>query len=156
MRAPLRPAPLDFLKWYALLGATYVWFHWYNRLDKLTRVWLYAGLQLARSAAFTVLMPVTEIGAITLGAQALSRWVPYYSYRLGGTSWLNGQPQLIRLLFLIMFIAVLSATGSFHLTLAPATILIFLWCLFRARYEIRPVLATARRLDRSAAPKERR
>ncbi|MDE2347919.1 MAG: haloacid dehalogenase-like hydrolase [Gammaproteobacteria bacterium] len=155
LRAPLRPAPVDFLKWYALLGATHVWFRWYNRLDKRTRVWLYAGLQLARSAAFAVLVPVTGIGAIVLGAQALSRWVPYYSYRLGGTSWTNGQPQLIRLLFVITFIILLSATGGFHLNLAPTTILIVLWCLFRARYELGPVFSTARRLDKSATGKER-
>ena len=59
----------------------------YNRFDKGTRVWMFAGLQFARSAAFVALVPIGLIGAVALGAHVLAKWVPYYVYRLGGKEW---------------------------------------------------------------------
>jgi hypothetical protein len=81
------------------LLATHGWFAIYNRFDKGTRVWMFMGLQLARTAAFVTVVSITPIGAIALGAHVLAKWVPYYVYRLGGKEWPEAPFHLIRLLF---------------------------------------------------------
>ena len=73
---------VHFAGWVAVLILTYACFVFYNRLDKMTRVWLYPLLQFARSAAFTVVVPIEPAGVAALGAHVLSRWVPYQVYRL--------------------------------------------------------------------------
>ena len=53
---------VHFARWVAVLVLTYACFVFYNRLDKMTRVWLYPLLQLARSAAFAVVVPIEPMG----------------------------------------------------------------------------------------------
>jgi len=84
LRLPGRPPAADFLRWLAVLVATQLWFRLYNRVDKNTRVWMFPVLQLARSSAFVVLVPISLVGTIALSAHLFSRWVPYYVYRFGG------------------------------------------------------------------------
>ena len=85
-----------------MLLATHGWFTMYNRFDKGTRVWMFAGLQFARSAAFVALVPIGLIGAVALGAHVLAKWVPYCVYRLGGKDWPEAPFHLIRLLFFVV------------------------------------------------------
>jgi hypothetical protein len=145
-----RPAVTGFVAWAAVLLATHGWFLLYNRLDKGSRIWLFAGLQLARSAAFVAIVPVGLIGAIGIGAHVLARWAPYYLYRLGGKEWPDAPFHLIRLLFFIVLaVLVALATGWAVMTSATA-IAILLWNVYRARQELRTAVTAARRLDRSA------
>ncbi len=149
LRWPMAPAPADFVTWSAVLVATHGWFTMYNRVDKGTRVWMFAGLQFARSAAFVALVPIGAIGAIALGAHALAKWVPYYVYRLGGKAWPEAPFHLIRLLFF----AVLALSLGFALgpaSLLNGTALVLLaWNLFRARQELARALTAVKRLDRT-------
>jgi hypothetical protein len=46
----------------AVLISTYACFLFYNRFDKMTRIWLYPLLQVARSAAFTVVVSIEPAG----------------------------------------------------------------------------------------------
>jgi hypothetical protein len=150
LRLPGIPTPLDFGKWAGVLAATEVWFKLYNRTDKATRIWMYAVLQFGRSAAFVAIVPITPIGAVALGAHTLSRWVPYYAYRLGGKKWPAVHPQLIRLLFfVILAILLAAATGWSALVNLPAA-LILTWSLFRARRELSAVVNDASRLSESS------
>ena len=100
--------------WAAVLLATHGWFHLYNRFDKGTRVWMFAGLQFARTAAFVALVPIAPIGAAAIGAHVLAKWVPYCVYRIGGKDWPEAPVHLIRLLFFVVLALLLGMSQGFH------------------------------------------
>ena len=138
---------VHFALWVAVLILTYACFVFYNRLDKTTRVWLYPLLQFARSAAFTVVVPIEPAGVAALGAHMLSRWVPYQLYRLTSDRWPNARPELVRLIsFVLLSLMVVCALGPFVLVTWSAVALL-LWNIFRARRDIYAVFNSARRLD---------
>lgn len=146
---PEGPAPWDFAKWALVLVATYAWFKLYNRVNKGTRIWMYAGLQLARVAAFVVLVGVLPIGAAALGANALSRWVPYYLYRSTGNRWpRNDDAPLIRLTFFLVFAVLLGLTAGPALVFNWTALMLLAWNVYRARHSLASMLAQAKRLDR--------
>jgi len=137
----------SFLAWLAVLAGTYLSFMLYNRIDKSTRIWVYGALQLARSAALVAVVPVPTAGAIGLGALALSRWVPYYMYRMAG-KWPEVHPGLIRLLFYLMLAAVFAVAAGPSSLLSWTGATLALWNLIRARSELLPMLRRARLLTR--------
>lgn len=143
--------PLDLLKWAAVLAATYAIFKVYNRVNKLTRMWLYLALQLARAGCILALVPVSAAGAAALGAVVLARWVPYYIYRLGGSSWPDTQANLIRLVFYVVLVTLFGAAYSVSVVSWTALALLC-WCVFRARKEIATLARDSRRIDRSKTP----
>jgi len=67
----------DVAAWTAVLIRTHLAFWLYNRLDKRSRIWLYAALQLSRCASFAVLAPIALPASLALGAHVLARSVPY-------------------------------------------------------------------------------
>lgn len=141
--------PADLARWTGVLLGTFGCFKLYNRLNKSTRVWLFALLQMARSTAFLALVPVGAAGAIGLGAHGLSRWVPYYIYRLDThKNWPKAQPQIMRILFFVLLIAVVGISRS-----APVftwtTLMLLLYSLYRARVELRVFLGQIHRIDRN-------
>jgi hypothetical protein len=148
LRWPQAPLPADLLAWAAVLLATYSWFRIYNRFDKGTRVWLFAGLQFARSAAFVALVPVNPVGAIALGAHILAKWVPYCVYRVGGKDWPDAPFHLIRLMFFFVLGALLAAAAGLASIVNWTAAALLAWNVFRARQELATALAAARRLDR--------
>jgi len=134
-----QPTPNDFAKWLLVLVSVYATFKLYNRLDKGTRVWLFAALQLARAAALLALVPTTTLGAAGLAALALGKWVPYHMYR-AGSGWPDVQPNLIRLLFFVVMAAVLGAAEGRLVLLSLTAAAMLAWNLFRARSELVPSL----------------
>jgi len=139
-----------FLGWTVALIATYGGFAAYNRLDKKTRIWLYSGLQLARSAAFAVLVPVTLLGAVAIGAHVFSKWVPYYIYRVGGNDWPSDSHFMTRLMCFVL-LSVLTGLALGFATLWTWTAAALLaWNVFRARHELLAMFTAANRL----APRE--
>lgn len=153
LRWPLTPVPADFAAWLAVLLATHGWFALYNRFDKAARVWMFAGLQFARSAAFVALVPVGLIGAAALGAHVLARWVPYFVYRLGGKEWPDAPFHLIRLMFFLVLALLLAAAVGLSALLNWTALALLVWNVYRARQELAAALFAARRLDRmSRAP----
>ena len=149
--AVLRPEGKPFLAYSALwaltLISTYAVFTFYNRVDKKSRVWLYPLLQLARSAAFIVIVPIEPAGVAALGAHVLSRWGPYQTYRLTSSEWPNTQPELMRLIsFVLLSTLVLCCLGPSVLLTSSAAALL-LWNVFRARRAIYAVIRSGRRLD---------
>ena len=148
LRWPDHPAPTDFAAWGAVLLATHGWFLMYNRFDKGTRVWLFAGLQFARGAAFAALVAIPLVGAIAIGAHVLAKWVPYCFYRLGGKDWPDEPVNLIRLLFFAVLAPLLCAAHGFSALLNWTTLGLLAWMLFRARREIAAAWNAASRLDR--------
>jgi hypothetical protein len=141
---------VHFARWVAVLVLMYACFVLYNRLDKMTRVWLYPLLQFARSAAFAVIVPIEPAGVAALGAHVLSRWVPYQVYRLTSVGWPDVQPELVRLIsFVLLSLMIVCALGL-SVLVTWSMLALLLWNVFRARREIYAVLNSARRLDRSS------
>lgn len=129
--------------WMALLLITHGVFLIYNRSDKMTRIWWYGGLQLARGAAFVVVASVSVIGALAIGAHVLAKWVPYYTYRLGNNGWPKGGHLLPRLLFFVLLSLVLSLATGLSLLLSWPAAALLAWNVFRARQELRSAVRTA-------------
>jgi len=152
LRWPAAPPPLDFIKWLGVLLLTQGWFHLYNRLNKPTRVWLYPGLQLARGAAFVVLVPIAPVGMLALGAHVLAKWLPYYIYRSGGKDWPDSSIPLTRLLFFSVLLILLALTQGTSALTNWTTAALLGWNLFRARRELYLTVKAAQRLDRTYTP----
>jgi hypothetical protein len=142
-----------FARWLAVLISTYACFVLYNRLDKMTRVWLYPLLQFARSAAFTVIVPIEPAGVAALGAHILSRWVPYVVYRssrVTAARWPNARPELVRLISFVLLSLMIICSLGLPVLLTWSALALLLWNIFRARRDIYAVVYSARRLDRSS------
>lgn len=140
--------PQHFLIWAAVLIATDQWFRLYNRMDKGSRVWLYSGLQIGRTAAFATLVPVMPVGAAALAAHVFARWMPYFYYRHGGTRWLSEQLHLTRLVLFIWLIVFLAMAAGPESVFNWSCALLLAWNLFRARQELRLAWRNAHRIDR--------
>ena len=138
--------------WTGVLLSTYFVFRLYNRSDKSTRVWLFPALQLARSASFTVLVPVGLAASLALGAHIIARWVPYYLYRSGGKDWPETPFFVMRLLFYSLLWSMLAVSHNFAALFTPTAVLLLLWNLFRARKELRQIFAGIHRIDRIEPP----
>jgi hypothetical protein len=149
LRWPAAPNPWDFAKWTLVLAGCSAWFKLYNRFDKSTRVWIYAGLQLARVAAFGVLVAVMPIGAVALGANALARWVPYYLYRRTDNRWpQSDNTALIRLTYFVVLATLLALSAGPAAVLNWTALLLLGWNLYRAQWPLKTMLGQSKRLDR--------
>jgi hypothetical protein len=150
--AVLRPDGMPFIVhfagWVAVLISTYACFAFYNRLDKMTRVWLYPLLQFARGTAFMVVVPIEPAGVAALGAHVLSRWVPYQVYRLSAR-WPNARPELVRLISFVLLSLMIVCSLDLSILLTWSALALLLWNVFRARRDICAIFNSARRLDRS-------
>ena len=151
LRWPLPANPWDFVEWAVVLLATHSWFRLYNRFDKGSRVWLFCGLQFARSAAFVVLVPIALVGVAALGAHVLAKWVPYYIYRLGGKDWPDTPFHLTRLLFFIVLALLIAFVQGFSYLWTWTAAALLAWNLYRARQELKTAYQAASRLDRTQA-----
>ena len=148
LRWPGMATAMDYLKWLGALLATHGCFRLYNRLDKRTRAWLYVWLQLARSAAFAVLVPITTIGATALGSNTLARWIPYYIYRHVGQQWPGGKPAVIRIVIFALLASLMIAAQGLPVVDNWSTVALVAWSVFRARHELRSMTNHIERLDR--------
>jgi hypothetical protein len=153
--AVLHPGAITFVAhfalWVAALIATYAGFVFYSRLDKMTRIWLYPFLQLARSAAFIVVVPIEPVGAAALGAHALSRWTPYQLYRLTSSrSWPNARPQVTRLISFALLSLIIAGSLGLSVLLTPSALALLFWNGYLARRAIHTLVKSAHRLDRDS------
>lgn len=149
LRWPTQANLYDGLAWIAVLLATHLWFRLYNRVDKATRVWLYPGLQLARSIAFAAIVPICLSGAVALGAHVLARWMPYVVYRNGRGSWPEVPFHLLRLVFYVVLMATLALASGPLVFCNVSAVALLVWNLFRARGELHAVLHAARRIEQA-------
>ncbi len=142
---------VHFVRWVTVLILTSACFFLYNRLDKATRVWVYPLLQFARSAAFTVIVPITPAGVAALGALMLSRWMSYQAYRLtsAGEGWPNLRPEFARLISFLLLSLMISGSLGLSVLLTWSTLALLLWNVFRARRDVYAVFNSARLFDPS-------
>ena len=148
LRGVGRDAVIGFGVWCVVLAATYGAFALYNRFDKTTRIWLYSCLQMARSGAFVVVVPINLIGAIAIGAHVLAKWVPYYIYRAAGKVWPEAPHFMTRLLFFAVLTVVIGLATGVDALWTWSTAALLGWNLFRARHELLATSQAAVRLDK--------
>ena len=136
LRWPLAPAPADVLAWTAVLLLTHFWFMLYNRLDKRSRIWLFAGLQALRAASFVAVVSITLVGAAALMAHILARWVPYYAYRVTGAGYNDEAAGTSRLLFYILIAGGAAMALGWEAVWSVSGLVLLLWLAFKARREL--------------------
>jgi hypothetical protein len=134
---PLR----DVAAWSSVLLGTHFGYWLYNRCDKRSRIWMYPALQFARAASFTVVVPIGLPASLALGAHVIARWVPYYVYRTGRKDWPTTPFFLMRLLFYVLLCSILAISQGFSGLVTATAVVLLLWNLWRARKELRQVLA---------------
>ena len=139
---------MDYLNWGLTLVGTYGLFKLYNRLDKNTRIWLFPGLQLARTFAPVALVPIGVAASLALGAHVIARWVPYYLYRIGGNDWPEAPFFLSRLMFYVLLWAMMMVTQGHESLLTPTALILLFWNIIRARKDLRSLFREATRIDR--------
>lgn len=141
-----------YASWLIMLASTYACFKFYNRLDKLTRVWFYPMLQFARSCAFLVIVPIEPVGVAALGAHLFSLWMPYRLYRLtSGNRWPDTQPALVRLVAFVLLSLMIGSSLGFSALLTWSAMGLLVWNLFRARRNLLGAFYDARMLPRRDA-----
>ncbi|MEO6269301.1 MAG: HAD family hydrolase, partial [Lautropia sp.] len=136
LRWPSVPTAADLLIWAGILVFTFLWFRAYNRLDKQTRIWFFAGLQMLRSMSFVAIVSVTPIGAAALVSHAFARWVPYYAYRTTGLKYNDDLVGTTRLLFFILISGCLGAVIGWQPGWMPVGFALLAWFVFKARREL--------------------
>ncbi|MEZ5818072.1 MAG: HAD family hydrolase [Hyphomicrobiaceae bacterium] len=139
------PSFSSLLAWKAVLIATFGVYLLYNRVDKSTRIWLYALLQLARAAAFLVVVPVTAFGAMAIAAHALSRWFVYFIYRTIKRGWpMEISANIIRLVVFGLAAAPLAATVETDKAGLLTAGLIVVWFAFRSGPRLADIIFNAK------------
>lgn len=148
LRWPNSPVAIDYLRWAAVLVATYGVFTLYNRIDKQTRVLLFPLLQLLRVGAFLALVPTTAIADMALIVQVIMRWVNYFLYRTRDGRWPTEDLASIRLIVFGAASVLLSAQHDWADLVSPTTLSLLAWHLYLARHTLPRSLANAHRIDR--------
>ncbi|MGF1447948.1 MAG: HAD family hydrolase [Opitutales bacterium] len=121
--------------WTALLVSVWAVFWIYNRIDKLSRTWLYLPMQFTKNFGFALVTPLSLVGYLVFVAHAMARWVTYFIYRFGretypGTSWF----QRIRFFLLGSFaLMALLVPGGVEGVLTWKALIIYVWLAIRAR-----------------------
>ena len=139
------PFYVYFAIWMLSLTATHIFFWVFNRLDKGTRVWMFAVLQLLRSCAFALVVPVHPTAATAIGAHVISKWIPYFLYReRPGDKWPEMPVYLMRLVFFVLLTAIVAVVDKGTAVVSVTTAVLAAWFLVRARRELIKLFRGAR------------
>lgn len=147
VRWPERPTIEDLFAWTCVLLVTYYCFFLYNRLNKLSRIWLYAALRFLRIAAFAVIVPIPVVGAAAICAYTLSRWVPYMHYRVAGNNWNEEGIHITWLLFFSIICVMFGHVLGWNILFTPTTFGLLCWYIVKARHELYDIFSAAHRID---------
>ncbi|HHP7232225.1 MAG TPA: hypothetical protein ACFCUY_15365 [Xenococcaceae cyanobacterium] len=131
--------------WLGFLLISRLCFWIYNYVNKKTRIWLYIVLQVCRYCGFLIILPTNLIGISLLFGHILSRTIGYIVYRYSGgvkSSWPKNLPeQFLRLvLFICLLFGITLTTKDFSLVTNWQTLIISVWCLFKARKQIKEIV----------------
>ena len=113
---PFHPLPMAVARALGLIVFVRIVYHLYNRVDRMSRVWLYIVLQALRVYALAALVPLSIVGVALTSSLAVTRWLSYIVYRLGTDgarySWPTLPTRLIRLALFAILIVGLAAAGA--------------------------------------------
>jgi len=137
----------------ALIGTWVIWtlylcgvrsvFWVYNRIDTMTRVFIYPVLQIAKTLGWVVLLPISFIGSVLCVTVVLTRWIPYIVYRYGGARWETPGAVLQLVMFNFLIIALVLAAGQINPLVQPEVWFIEIWFLLLARKQIAALIRGA-------------
>ncbi len=124
------------LLWLIYIVAVRGSFWLYNRLNEVTRVWVYPLLQAQRLFGFGILVSTNAIGAALLSSFVISRWIQYCVYRCGGDRTRFSINVSCLLLFTLLFSALATSTTPSDWMTSQAAIA-FIYCAIRAIRKLR-------------------
>ncbi|MEE9404627.1 MAG: hypothetical protein V3V20_07025 [Algisphaera sp.] len=130
--------------WVMLLVVTRATFGLYNRLDDVSRVFVFPWLQAAKTFGFALLLPTTLAGGLFMLAQVFRRWLHYACYRSGGRG--GALPSHITriMTYLLLALGIIFITGSTAILAAWHFWIIFAWLTLRGALQVRDVTHTIR------------
>jgi phosphoserine phosphatase len=112
------------LIWLLFLAAVRASFHFYNRVEGKSRLFLYPLLQLARLGGYALIASTNFVGSALVAALVISRWIPYIIYRASGVRWYEYNKVLLACIFLVIVMLSLPANidgaGLLHLLVVLA------------------------------------
>ncbi|MEM9794231.1 MAG: hypothetical protein AAF848_14905 [Pseudomonadota bacterium] len=131
--------------WAAVLGALRGVYYMYNRIDKMSRVYLYLPLQLFKYGFAAVFFAPSATAVAMITAQLIRQWVPYIVYRTGNRLRKNNPARVWRLLtYIMIWLLLLPGAASwgfvFHGLLGLG------WYLLRSAGQLRQELGKLRRV----------
>lgn len=148
LRWPDPPVLLDFVEWAGVLLFLWTVYWIYNRIDKDTRIYLFPILQILRTSAFVVLVPILPIAAIAFVIHVVIRWVNYYVYRINRGPWPSSDLSLVRLVTFFVGGVLVVSRGQWGELISTTALLLLGWHLFLARHKLPAVIKSAHRIDR--------
>lgn len=137
---------IKLITWTVFLVFVRIFFSFYNRIDKYSRVWLYPILQAFKSFSFLLITTTNLVGAMLFSSTILSYWLPYIIYRYTKEGWPKSDfAQLFRLLsFIFLIIAVVAGTQDFSLLLSGQVLAIFIYIAFRSSKSLLRLIRSAK------------
>ena len=132
------------ITWSMVLVGILVYYGIYNRSDKISRIWLYAGLQFWRSCALFLLLPVSAVAAAAGYCYVVSRWIEYLLYRyvrrFGIEGWQDTQRHAIRLMLFVLFLLSIALAGQWQSLLSRPAAVLILWFVITGFSQIRQIV----------------
>jgi len=139
--------------WFGVLLLVRVTYWIYNRIDKKTRVWLFAFLQIYKCFGFLVITATNIIGAMLFASQVLSRWLPYIIYRYAKVEdWTANLGHLFtnffRLaIFTLLLIAASLGNQDISLLISWQSLCVFSYCILRGRKQLIEIIHQAHPIE---------
>jgi hypothetical protein len=135
--------------WIGFLVVVRSTFWMYNYVDKQTRTWLYFILQVYKSFGFLIVTPINVIGAMLFTSKAICSWIPYFIYRFTKSTWIEDLPISVLQTFLFGFliIAIALGTQTFSILVNWQTLVILLFCAYRARRQFWKIIRQVHRIS---------
>lgn len=122
--------------WGLLLVSLRLLYMLYNRIDKMSRIYLYVALQILKYGFPALFFSLPAAGAMLITAQVFRKWFPYVIYRHAGRLERHFPWRLLRLMvFVILWLLLLSDQFSVGYLLHGLGIATFLW--FRSRSQLK-------------------
>ncbi len=129
--------------WLLLLVSLRLLYLVYNRIDKMTRIYLYVALQLMKYGFPALFFSLPAAGAMLITAQVFRKWFPYVIYRHAGRLARDFPWRLLRLMvFVILWLLLLSDQFSMAYLLHGLGIAVLLW--LRSRSQLKAAVANVR------------
>ncbi len=146
--------PVLLSTWAGVLAALRALYFVYNRVDKATRVWLYAGLQAFRYFSVLAVAAVGMAGVVVLTAFTLARWIVYVVYRhraaAKGYVWPKLPQRTIVLMLILVQLGTLALMGLAKPAFTIPAAILLSWCAARSRGEIVKILKGVRWIAKKA------
>lgn len=139
---------INFVLWLAFLVAIRIAFWVYNQFDESARVWIYPLLQTQRLFGYGLITATGTVGFVLLMSLALTRWVQYCIYRYGGNRWNYPVNIGCLILFVMLFLAMVSTHPNPVILFSWQAAAAFSFCLLRSFRRIAEVTATFRLIAR--------